>query len=205
MEPSLNDLVQELTEKHHCHTLILYGSRARGEETPESDYDLLGFRETGADIWDARLWNGKYLDVFIYPESKINSTPEEFFRLRGGRILKQKDQLGERLLSDIEKAYQEGPKPRAPDQLEGQRVWARKTLARIKRGDIEGNYRRASLLVNLVEDYFVLRGKWFLGPRLSLDWLKKNDTETYQAFQAALALGAQVREIEILVGRVIGE
>jgi predicted nucleotidyltransferase len=37
-----------------CHTVILYGSRARGDATAESDYDVLGVRDSGEAIRDAR-------------------------------------------------------------------------------------------------------------------------------------------------------
>ncbi|MBL7543946.1 MAG: nucleotidyltransferase domain-containing protein [Bdellovibrionaceae bacterium] len=46
-DPFLNQLTQELTDKHKCHTVILYGSHARGDATLHSDYDLMGVRKSG--------------------------------------------------------------------------------------------------------------------------------------------------------------
>lgn len=43
----LKQLVYELIKKHRCHTVILYGSRARGDFTEQSDYDLMGVKKTG--------------------------------------------------------------------------------------------------------------------------------------------------------------
>lgn len=42
--------VHELIDRHHGHTIVLYGSRSRGDWTKESDYDLMGFREVGTGI-----------------------------------------------------------------------------------------------------------------------------------------------------------
>lgn len=43
----LQFIVDELISLHHCHTIILYGSRARGDFTVTSDYDVAGIREKG--------------------------------------------------------------------------------------------------------------------------------------------------------------
>ena len=40
-------LIRELIGNHGCHTVILYGSMARGDATECSDVDVLGIRETG--------------------------------------------------------------------------------------------------------------------------------------------------------------
>ena len=50
-----------------------YGSRARGEGTPTSDYDVMGVSDVGEMFRDARCWNGLYLDLFVYPEKKISA------------------------------------------------------------------------------------------------------------------------------------
>ena len=39
--------LKEVCEKHPCHTLILYGSWARGDATALSDCDLLAIRRRG--------------------------------------------------------------------------------------------------------------------------------------------------------------
>ena len=42
-DTSILEIASDLKEKHHCHTVILYGSRARGDYTDTSDYDIAGF------------------------------------------------------------------------------------------------------------------------------------------------------------------
>jgi len=96
------------------------------------------------------------------------------------------------------------PVPRA--ELEARRTWCKKMVGRVRRGgpaDVEAHYRRAWLLVDLLELYFVLRGKHFTGPKESLLWLAAHDEDAHQAFAAALVPGAPVEAIEALVSRVV--
>lgn len=199
---SLETLAKELCRKHRCHTLILYGSHARGDATPVSDYDLIGIRANGRVLHDTRRWNGAYLDVFVYPERKLK--PAELLRIRGGRVLIEKHGAGTRLLRRVERLHALGPKPLPPDERRALRIWARKTLERIRSGGTEGDYRRAFLLTMLLEDWFLMRGRWYPGSKEALAWLAANEAKTYACFTAALKPNAPVRKIERLIDLVMG-
>jgi hypothetical protein len=198
---SLESLTKELCRKHGCHTLILYGSRARGDATPASDYDLIGIRTNGKAIHDTRRWNGAYLDVFVYPERRLK--PGELLRVRGGRVLIEKNGMGTRLLTRIERLHARGPKPLMPEERRALRIWSRKMLERVRLAGTEGNYRRAWLLMQLLEDYFLLRGKWYPGPKEALAWLAGNEPAMHRCFDQALKPNASIRKIEGLVEKVI--
>ena len=201
-DPNLDIIVNELRHKQGCHTAILYGSRARGEETSSSDYDILGIRDLGDVVRDARLWNGVYLDIFIYPESKLQSPDETMLHMRGGKILFQKGGLGTHFLSRLDEIYLAGPKKLAHDEVQARKVWARKMLDRAKAGDTEGNFRRAWLVTALLEDHFAVCGEWYRGPKESLKWLQENRPALYQHFEAALVPGASLAAIEALVREI---
>lgn len=62
---ALAAIIKELCQVQGCHTVILYGSCAKGTRTAVSDYDLLAIRPTGSSRREARSWNGAYLDIFI--------------------------------------------------------------------------------------------------------------------------------------------
>jgi predicted nucleotidyltransferase len=53
-------IAQDLQAKHQCHTIILYGSRARDEPTNTSDYDIIAIREQGEFERDCRVFDGFY-------------------------------------------------------------------------------------------------------------------------------------------------
>ncbi len=201
-DPLLARFVELLRGEHGCHTVILYGSRARGDAGPESDYDLLGVRDGGESERDARWIDGAYLDAFIHPVSKVEAAGPELLHVRGGVVLCEEGATGARLLARLDAVHAGGP-PRLPaDEAAARRVWAHKMVARARRGDLEGHYRRAWLLTALLEDWFLLRGLWYPGPKRALAWLEANAPDAHAAFAAALQPGADLDAIERLAQTV---
>jgi hypothetical protein len=195
-------VVDELQRAHAAHTIILYGSHARDEATPESDLDVAAFADIPATKRDARIWNGIYLDAFVYPTGVLTSPPDpDMLKLLGGRVL-----LGDatQLFAALDALDRAGP-PAPPEGHEQMlRMWARKMLSRIQRGDVEASYRRHWLLYQLLEDYFTLRHQWYRGPKRALASLAQSEPQAFAAFERALSPGASHTEIEALVDVVVG-
>jgi hypothetical protein len=191
---------------HGCHTWILYGSRARGDAHPTSDIDLLGIRDGDEPDRDTGLWQGLFLDAFIYPTTRFETLGEDWLHLHGGRILQERDGLGTRIITASAAAVATDPPPLPAHERRGLIAWHHKMVQRIAgRGpdDVEAHYRRAWLLMQILEDYFVLRGRRYRGPKESLMWLAAHAPADHAAFAAALAPGADLALIEALVGRVV--
>jgi ribosomal-protein-alanine N-acetyltransferase len=203
--PLLPKIVEDLRRHDRCHTAILYGSRARGDATPTSDYDILGVRAEGPIERDARLWSGVYLDLFFYPEKKLLEPDESMLHLLDGRVLFEKDNLGTRFLERLQAIFAAGPKALPPDEVNSRRVWAWKMLERARIGDSEGHFRRHWLLEALLEDFFRLRNKWYRGPKESFRYLKAEESIAFEAFEAALKPSASLEDIENLVFMVTQE
>jgi hypothetical protein len=201
----LNLICEELRVRHAAHTLLLYGSRADGSADDASDYDVAAFAPVDASFRIARYESGRFLDLFVYPESVLNLPAVEHLRFRGSKVLRQRDQQAEAFLRRLESLYEAGPEVLSLDEIEARRVWAHKMLSRISRGDPEGDYRRVWLLQALLEDYFQTRGLWYEGPKRALQWLARSDERTFEAFRIALRPGATLAAIATLVFRVAGE
>ena len=200
----LDSICRELQADYAAHTILLYGSHADESATVESDYDLVGFGTVAVASRIARVQSGKYLDVFVYPESELQQPRIEHMRLRLSKVLRDREGRGERFLNALEALYQAGPEPLSKDEIEARIVWAHKMLARASRGDTEGDYRRVWLLQALLEDFFHARGLWYEGPKKALRWLSRNDDRTLLAFRAALRPGATLGDISALVHQVTG-
>ena len=205
---ALPGIISELRTVYGCHTIILYGSRARGEQDESSDYDLAGICETGeqALIHDARNFNGASLDAFIYTEAELAVLKPDMIRFRNAKVLLEKDGYGAGLIARSAELFKAGPKPLRADEASSLKNWIGKMLVRISRGgpeDVDANYRRVWLLHDLPEIYFKLRSTWYLGPKESFAWLRTNDPATYQAFATALTPDASRGAIRILAERIL--
>lgn len=201
-DPLLNKIQDELITQYKCHTIILYGSRARGDHTETSDYDIVALRKSGEMERDCRFVDGFYLDVFIYPEDIIKNPDNYLIRIKDGIVLCQKDTLGDALLEKIHSIFDAGPIPTPEWEKHEINNWIMKMFQRAKQNDIEGNFRRHWLLHDLLECYFKLRDIWYLGPKESFRWLSNNDFSTYTAFENALKKDAGYEEIEVLINHI---
>ena len=202
-DPFLEGICKSLISVHGAHTLLLYGSHADGSAGADSDYDIAAFGSVTTVLRDAREINGIFLDIFVYPEAVLLTPTKEYLRLRGSKILIQRGNEAEDFLNVLEQIFGRGPTPLAVDEIAARKVWVRKMLARIERGDVEGNYRRIGLLAALLEDYFHYRARWYLGPKKSLQWLKEFDPVTHHAFALALEPGANREVIHQLAKHVV--
>ncbi len=87
----------------------------------------------------------------------------------------------------------------SPGDARTTRLWLEKMLARAEKGDAEGDYRRPWLLREVLEIYFLLRGRWYLGPKMSLASLQNEEPAHFEVFRKALASGASMADIRSAV------
>lgn len=190
---------------HGCHTTILYGSRARGDATSNSDIDLIFIREDGPSVRDACVVDGIHVDAFIYPEAKLKTLEPSLLRVLGGIVLRERDGFGSALLTQLQELHDRGPAPMPDDERRALVLWSRKMLDRFRgqRG-LDANYRRMYLLPQALEDYFLLRNAWFRGPKEAFAWLRQHDGSAHEALERAAQPGASDGDFSDLVQAVYG-
>lgn len=77
-------------------------------------------------------------------------------------------------------------------------------ISRAKVADLEGRFRFSMLKVSLLEDYFLLRDKWYQGSKESFSWLRENDPQTFIKFEKIYQPNASLKDLEELAYLVVG-
>jgi hypothetical protein len=194
--------VDELRRKYDPEFIILYGSVARGDFTPDSDIDLAVFCKSLSVSKDVGIFEGKQLDCWIYLDSEADPDRGGFIRFAGGEIILDKKGVGKSFLDSINSKFNAGPAPVTTDSVEHLVEWSKKTLRRAANSDIEAKYRRTELLCSLLEIYFKLRNRWFTGSKNGFKWLEENDKNTYRLFEVAFSDPTNLDALTQLVNAV---
>jgi predicted nucleotidyltransferase len=198
----LESIIRELKSEYRCHTIVLYGSRARGLATATSDYDVFGVRRSGQKTRIAKRQNGYYWDVFVYSEKDLRRLSDQHLSWRGARILYGHSPYGRRLLSRIRRLIERPHKPEPQYQIDILKVWAQKELDRCRVNDIQGLYRRAEFHAALIDHYFVVRKQRFWGPKAAFEWLEENDPKTFRLVQNSLKDPSNLARLRSAASRV---
>ncbi len=185
-DPIIKAIIKILIGKYRCHTVILYGSRARGLTTSTSDYDVVGIRKSGKKFRIAKKHRGFFWDVFIYPEKDLRKLGQNYFHWKGAQILYQKGKYGNALLKRLNKILKKPFKPWPQYEVDVTKVWAQKQLERCRVNDIQARFRHFEFLTALVEHYFYVRQKRYNGPKEGFAWIKQNDMKTFKLINRAL-------------------
>jgi hypothetical protein len=198
----LNSIILELVDKHNCHTVFLYGSRARGLQTATSDYDVTGICKKGEKIRIAKKQDGFFWDVFVYPEGELKTLGEDHFSWKGAKIIYSRNDYGKKLISRLKKLLKNPYEKQPQYQIDVLKIWASKQFERCSKNDIQGLYRRVEFLNALIDHYFMVRQKRFLGPKAGFAWLEKHDPLTYKYIKRSLKDPSHLNNLKSAAKRV---
>jgi len=79
----MHDVVETIVRTAQPDRIIMFGSRARGEEDPDSDLDLLVVMPVAGPKREARIRIGLALHAYAIPIDVLAATPDEVARLGG--------------------------------------------------------------------------------------------------------------------------
>lgn len=201
-DPTLNLIIDELAQTYHCHTIILYGSRARGDYTSTSDYDVAGITRDGEKRRVARQENDVYLDIFIYPENEFTVLREEHLTMIDGIVLKDSHEFGKNLLLQLSHMINE-PELIPDDEVQARKIWYQKMLSRASNRDLEGKYRHIWSIFTILEDYFVFKGMRYQGPKKGFQYLEIHDQDTLELFNDALSNTNDLGALKKLISKIV--
>lgn len=154
--------------------------------TPGSDYDAL-LIYNGRECHDSTVIDGTPLDVFCYPVENFSGDydTEKYIAVFDGVIIIDTDSLGQSI-KDRVRGFIDGAPKKDRDELRHEIEWCRKMLVRSGRNDAEGLFRWHWVLVDSLEIYFDIIGRYCYGPKKSLRYLGEIDKKGFALYEAAM-------------------
>lgn len=217
-------LIDYLEEKYGCHTVLLFGSRARGTHRADSDWDVFAIhdaeRESYAGGHHPQL--GK-LAIFLFATHMVEFDPHnpsvlyrprEMFvrRMRDARILIERDGLGTAIVETAKRLYERGPPrcpPSYPEHLRYNYFVRLLPLLREERTlptdcpSIMRDYLRIEAQSEALTQYYYLRQQWEPAPKDAIASIYKNDFQMYDALEYGMKSTASPDELERLFEMVL--
>jgi hypothetical protein len=206
MDPTVpwGELVAEVCRRHGTHTVVLYGSRARGDATATSDVDMIAVRATGGPHRDVTTWRGLSLDVHVHDEAGLAALLEQRTPdLVHARVLAQREGFGDALVARVRERLAVPPAPLSDDDWRALWAWSAKMRARVRHPDAAlAAFHRATLLVEALASWAQVRRRWFFGGKAALGELLRTDPALHAAWVAAASPAADAAAFDRLLDRV---
>lgn len=168
--------------------VILYGSYADGSNNEHSDFDALVVSGQSVTAHDTSFVGDVQLDLFVYPAQAFEGAVDwgDYVQVFDGDIAYDPQGIGARIQKQV-LAYMADIPPKSDAQLESDVSWCEKMVLRAERGDAEGLYRWHWVLVDSLEIYCDIQGHPYRGPKKSLRWMAREQSEAYALYGQALA------------------
>ena len=184
--------------------VLLFGSRARGEETESSDIDAVAFVEGPVPSrWSEGVrcsTSAGDLDLDVRSIALVHDerSLEERFYWHPARLLWDRDGLAAPWLERLAERVKSGPSPLPPEEWGRREAWFTRMLRRIASHGHDlplASYQRAWLLTELLQSVLPRRGHWTRGARATLDWIRDHEPDHYRLWVQALGDGPIPHEV----------
>lgn len=183
----MEKIIDYLLEKYNPKGMIVYGSFANGTNNLNSDFDAMLICDETETEHDNSIVDGTELDVFLYPKSVSEENYDilDFIQIWDGKIIMDELGIVSKLKQEAED-YIRNYIPKSESENTQSLEWCEKMLGRTKRNDMEGFYRLHWLLVDTLEIYCDLKGKFYFGPKKALKQMEQTDEVSANIYFKAL-------------------
>lgn len=183
----MQEIIEYLQQKYAPAGIVVYGSYADGSNNAHSDFDALVLTDRSAAKYDNSTVGGVLLDVFLYPVDTFLQpfACEDFLQLHDGKILLDTTDSLAQAKAKVT-AFVEGAAKKSAEEIAHDLSWCEKMRLRAGRGDAEGDYRWHWVLIDSLQIYYELCGKYYFGPKKALRQMEREDPDAFALYSAAL-------------------
>lgn len=188
-------IIAYLKERYNPLTIAVYGSYADGTNDEYSDFDCLLIVKSKDRTHDDTIVDGVVLDCFLYSEQEIGQEDiETFIPLYDAKLVYDTG-IGQTVQSRV-RNYAESHTVHPPEEKHFLVSWIKKTMKRIEKSDAEGHFRAIALLAESLEDYCILRGRFYFGSKKTIRSLQEEDEQGFLLFRDAITVRSNEAIIE---------
>lgn len=175
------EILKYLVAKWSPQVVLLGGSRARGDTTAFSDWDLYLIGNYPTKDCFPEQFGGQHLDIEVRSRSDV---PHDVFQLYYGPVqalkvlLDSSDQLGRRIVEQTRLVYERGPLPKSQGTLAADRNELARLVTKIlsHSSDPEACFTNLGLFHRMaIQLWFEQRGRWSLPPHKGLPIIRSED------------------------------
>jgi hypothetical protein len=178
-----SDLTAHLTAKWQPEIILLGGSRALGEGTKSSDWDLYLIGNYPKRESYPEQYQGEHLDIQVRPRSDLPGNVLQIYYgpVQSLRVLKDcPAKLGKEIVEKTRLAYEQGPQPKSAKVVVEDRDEMSRLVAKITSyaADPEACFSHLGIFHRLaIQLWFEKRLRWSLPAHKALPIIRKDDAE----------------------------
>ena len=176
-------IIEYIKSRYNPKAIILHGSRARGLNRDNSDWDLYVFIDSNIE-GGTENFNGENLDVSIMylPLEEYDFIDTFGPTLKGAKILFDTDELAQKLIDEAEKIYGQS-RVLSERDIQNRKNRGARLLERIK-GTINQPelqlYHLGAFYESVIRYWYELKGEWQQPPYLALEDIHQRDPEFHR-------------------------
>ena len=136
---------------------------------------------------DDTIIDGVLLDCFLYSEQEMEQENiETFIPLYDAKLVYDTG-MGQAVQSKV-RNYVQSHSMHNPEEKHFLVSWIKKTLKRMEKSDTEGHFRAIAFLAESLEDYCILRDRFYFGSKKTIRFLQEEDVQGFLLFRKAITI-----------------
>lgn len=180
-------IIAYLKENYDPLTIAVYGSYADGTNDEYSDFDCLLIVKSKDRTHEDTIVDGVPLDCFLYSEREIEQENIETFLPLYEAKLVYDTGIGQAIKTRV-RNYVQSHTVHDPEEKRFLVSWIKKTMKRMEKPDEEGHFRAIAFLAESLEDYCILRDRFYFGSKKTIRFLQEEDEQGFRLFRSAITI-----------------